>query len=274
MEIAIDDIRYHVETSGAGFPLLLLHGFTGDSSTWTPFNDVWSKHSMLIIPDILGHGKTESPNPLHHYRIESIAHDLKGILDKMGVNQVDILGYSMGGRLALTFALLFPDRVRKVILESASPGLQTEQERERRRLKDAELAQFIIKDGMDLFVDYWEELPLFSTMKRLPTAVQEEIRAQRLRNSQVGLANSLLGMGTGSQPSWWGHPLQQLTCQVLLVTGTEDKKFSEFAKSMCKELKNSTWIAFERCGHAIHVEEPEKFGTIVSDFINTRRISF
>ncbi|MCL6572687.1 MAG: 2-succinyl-6-hydroxy-2,4-cyclohexadiene-1-carboxylate synthase [Bacillus sp. (in: Bacteria)] len=274
MEIAIDDIRYNVETYGEGFPLLLLHGFTGDSSTWTPFYDIWGKHSKLIIPDILGHGKTELSNQIQRYQIEVIAHDLKEILDELGVHQVDLLGYSMGGRLALTFVMLFPDRVRKLIIESASPGLQTKKERELRRRKDAEIAQFIIKNGMETFVDYWEELPLFLSMKRLPPAVKRQIKAQRLDNSTMGLANSLLGMGTGSQPSWWGTPLQQLTCEVLLLTGTEDKKFSDIAGSMLTELKNGSWITFETCGHAIHVEEPEKFGTIVSDFLITRRISF
>jgi 2-succinyl-6-hydroxy-2,4-cyclohexadiene-1-carboxylate synthase len=272
MDIAIDDIRYHVETYGEGFPLLLLHGFTGDSSTWTSFYDVWGAHSKLIIPDILGHGKTESPNQLYRYQIESIAHDIKGILDVLGVNQVDLLGYSMGGRLALTFALLFPDRVRKLVVESASPGLLTDKERELRRMSDAKLSLTINELGVKSFVDYWEDIPLFSSMKRLPSTVKEKIRTQRLRNSASGLANSLLGMGTGSQPSWWGPPLEQLTCDVLLLTGAEDKKFSDIAGRMLKELKRGTWISFETCGHAIHVEEPEKFGTIVSDFLNTRRI--
>jgi 2-succinyl-6-hydroxy-2,4-cyclohexadiene-1-carboxylate synthase len=185
----------------------------------------------------------------------------------MGIDQVDLLGYSMGGRLALTFALLYPGRVRKLILESTSPGLATEDEKQHRRMKDAELANFIKEQGIIAFVDYWEEIPLFSTMKRLPRETQEKIRKQRLKNSPIGLANSLLGMGTGSQPSWWSK-LAELTCEVLLITGSEDHKFCATAKRMMKELKNSSWVVIEGSGHAIHVEEPEKFGTIVSDFLS------
>jgi 2-succinyl-6-hydroxy-2,4-cyclohexadiene-1-carboxylate synthase len=268
MKIISDGIQYHVEVYGEGsIPLVLLHGFTGDASTWTPFYDAWGKQVKLINPDIIGHGKTDSPDVLSRYQIESVAKDLKTILDQLAVKQVDLLGYSMGGRLALTFALLFPNEVRKLILESASPGLATENERHLRRLKDAELAKFINEQGIRSFVDYWEEIPLFQTMKRLPSVQKQIIREQRLNNYPPGLANSLLGMGTGSQPNWWGK-LNELTCEVILLTGEKDKKFCDIANKMMKELKNSSWVVFEGSGHAIHVEEPEKFGTIVSDFLS------
>ena len=219
MKIISDGIQYHVEVCGEGsIPLVLLHGFTGDTSTWTPFYDAWGKQVKLISPDIIGHGKTESPDVLSRYQIESVAKDLKAILEHFDVEQVDLLGYSMGGRLALTFALLFPKRVRKLILESASPGLATEDERQLRRMKDAELAHFIKEQGIRSFVDYWEGIPLFQTMNRLPSAQKQVIREQRLNNSPSGLANSLLGMGTGSQPSWWGK-LNKLTCEVMLLNG-------------------------------------------------------
>ncbi|MGG3466452.1 2-succinyl-6-hydroxy-2,4-cyclohexadiene-1-carboxylate synthase [Neobacillus pocheonensis] len=266
MKLVIDSLRYHVEVCGRGFPLVLLHGFTGDTSTWTSYCDRWGEHSELIIPDIIGHGKTDAPEFSDRYHIEKEAEDLKKILEKLGMEQVDILGYSMGGRLALTFSILFPGHVRKLILESASPGLESEAEREQRRMKDAKLANFIKEDGISAFVDYWEGISLFSTMKRLPQAVQESIRNQRLNNSSSGLANSLLGMGTGSQPSWWQN-LKELSCDVLLLTGSEDKKFCGIAKRMLKEVNNGSWMVIENCGHAIHVEEPEKFGTIVSDFL-------
>jgi 2-succinyl-6-hydroxy-2,4-cyclohexadiene-1-carboxylate synthase len=268
MYVVIDGIRYHVEVRGDGqVPLVLLHGFTGDYSTWTPFCECLGKYRTLITPDIVGHGKTESPDTLSRYHINAAAADLKGILDQLGIKQVDILGYSMGGRLALTFAVLFPEHVRKLILESTSPGLPSESERLHRRMKDAELANFIKVQGLSQFVEYWEDIPLFSTMRRVPSEIQQKIREQRLNNSPTGLANSLLGMGTGSQPSWW-EKLRELTCEVLLLTGAEDRKFCDIAERMVRDLKNSSWIVIEDSGHAIHVEQPEKFGTIVNDFLS------
>jgi 2-succinyl-6-hydroxy-2,4-cyclohexadiene-1-carboxylate synthase len=224
----------------------------------------------LIIPDIIGHGKSEAPDDSSRYQIESAAGDIRTLLDKLEIKQVDILGYSMGGRLALTFALFYPERVRKLILESASPGLETEKERKLRRMKDGELANFIMERGIKDFVDYWEAIPLFSTMDRLPIAAKDAIREQRLANSKIGLANSLKGMGTGSQPSWWDR-LIEVGCKVLLLTGEQDEKFCLIAEKMLKRLKNGTWIVIKNSGHAIHVEEPEKFGTIVSGFLKSNK---
>jgi 2-succinyl-6-hydroxy-2,4-cyclohexadiene-1-carboxylate synthase len=266
MNVLIDDIHYHVELCGDGFPLMLLHGFTGDASTWTPFCEYWGQHSKLIMPDIIGHGQTRSPNKSNRFKIEAAAKDLKKILDKLEVDKVDLLGYSMGGRLALTFAILFPDMVRKLILESASPGLATEKERTDRRMKDAKLANFIMEKGMESFVDYWESIPLFSSMQELPVETKMDIRRQRLSNSPLGLANSLKGMGTGSQPSWW-EELGRISSPVLLLTGDKDEKFCGIAKRMTEKIKNAQWAVINDSGHAIHVEKKEKFGTIVSGYL-------
>jgi 2-succinyl-6-hydroxy-2,4-cyclohexadiene-1-carboxylate synthase len=270
MKVSIDNIQYHVEVSGEGFPFLLLHGFTGDSSTWTPFLKYWDKHSQVIIPDIVGHGKTDSPDQLNAYKMETAAEHLKHLLDHLGVQQVDLLGYSMGGRLALTFVILYPERVRKLILESASPGISDELQRQERRMKDAEVAKLIIDKGVKNFVDYWEDIPLFSSMKSLPLTNRIEIRKQRLSNSSKGLANSLYGMGTGSQPSWWGR-LNEIESEVLLLTGIKDEKFCSIAEKMQKTIKKVNWIVFYESGHTIHVEEEEKFGTIVSDFVSSNQ---
>ncbi|MEH7272212.1 2-succinyl-6-hydroxy-2,4-cyclohexadiene-1-carboxylate synthase [Neobacillus vireti] len=266
MQVNSNGLTYNVEVCGEGFPLLPLHGFTGDSSTWTPFCPVWGKHSRLIIPDIVGHGQTELSEDINRYKMEAVAADLIFILDRLEIEKIDILGYSMGGRLALTIAILYPHRIRKLILESASPGLVTEEERIMRRMKDGELANFINEHGIEAFVDYWEAIPLFSSMDALPEPMKDRIRAQRLSNSSKGLMNSLLGMGTGAQPSWW-EKLQLLSCEVLLVTGEKDEKFCRIAEKMQKYLKKASWIVINGCGHAIHVEQKEKFGTIVSDFL-------
>ncbi|WP_071393755.1 2-succinyl-6-hydroxy-2,4-cyclohexadiene-1-carboxylate synthase [Bacillus tuaregi] len=267
MNVTIDGILYHVDTIGKGFPLLLLHGFTGDSTTWKPFLSQWSQEHQVITVDIIGHGKSASPIEVERYDIQSVAKDIKGILEHLGIEQANVLGYSMGGRLALSFSLLYPQFVYKLILESASPGLETKQEQDNRRIQDTNLSQFIRKNGIERFVDYWENIPLFHTQKKLSLHMQQEIRKQRFENSVIGLSNSLLGMGTGAQPSWWNR-LQELKAETLLLTGEQDQKFCFIAEKMVKKMKHAKWQKFNECGHAIHVEQPEKFGTIVSVFLS------
>ncbi|KON86640.1 esterase [Sporosarcina globispora] len=267
MKYVINGVRYHVDTWGKGFPLLLLHGFTGNSEGWKEFDPFWKDHSKTIALDIIGHGKTESPSDIGHYQIEESAAVINSLLEKMGIWKIDILGYSMGGRLALTFAVNYPEKVRTLILESSSPGLKTEEERHERRLQDAKLADRIRQEGLGNFIDYWESIPLFENQKSLPDKIRTRIRTQRLANSIDGLANSLVGMGTGSQPSWW-EELAHLEMPVLLITGDLDHKFCRIAKEMSKILPNVQWKSIEDTGHAIHVEKPELFGTIVSGFLS------
>ena len=267
MKYVVDGIHYQVDTWGKGFPLLLLHGFTGDLTTWNIFRKDWQEHSKAIALDIIGHGQTDAPEPIEMYHIEAAAHALNSLLDQMDIPRVDVLGYSMGGRLALTFAIKYPNRVRKLILESASPGLDLAEEREARVKQDANMGMFIRQKGIEEFVDYWEEIPLFHSQKKLSVQIRSQIREQRLQNSQIGLSNSLIGMGTGSMPSWWDE-LSAIEAQVLLLTGELDQKFVRIAEKMSKRLKNGKWITVENCGHAIHVEKPEKFGTIISEFLN------
>lgn len=267
MKYVINGIRYHVDTWGTGFPLLLLHGFTGNSEGWKEFAPFWKDHSKTIALDIIGHGKSGSPPDIGQYQIEESAAVINSLLEKMGIGKIDVLGYSMGGRLALTFAVNYPEKVRKLILESATPGLRTEAERHERRIQDKKLSEKIRQEGIKNFIDYWENIPLFQSQKSLPEKIRTRIRCQRLANSIDGLANSLNGMGTGVQPSWWDE-LAHLEMPVLLITGNLDQKFCRIAEEMSKILPNVKWKTAEDAGHAIHVEKPELFGTIVSGFLS------
>lgn len=268
MNFVINGIHYYVDRWGTptGAPLLLLHGFTGNSFSWRSFESYWHEYNVIAV-DIVGHGKTDSPVDVCKYNIESAAGDLYNILDKLEIGQTSILGYSMGGRLALTFAIKYPEKVKKLILESASPGLKTESEREARRIQDERLASRIKESGIEKFVDYWENISLFQTQKKLPESIRQQIRTERLGNNSIGLINSLTGMGTGAQPSWWDE-LDQISAPVFLITGSIDEKFCIIAKSMMDGLKNGKWLTIDECGHAIHVEKPKIFGTIVNEFLS------
>jgi 2-succinyl-6-hydroxy-2,4-cyclohexadiene-1-carboxylate synthase len=267
MRHVIDDIRYNVETYGDGFPAFLLHGFTGDASMWNPFFEKWGEHSKLFAVDIIGHGKTDHPNNVERYRMLSVVDDLFLLMEKLKIQKADFIGYSMGGRLALSFAAKYPTKVRKLVLESASPGLESDMERKKRMEQDSKLADFIEEKGIETFVDYWENIPLFETQKQLADNIRNNMKEQRLNNTIIGLANSLRGMGTGSQPSWWNE-LWDLKIDTLLITGSLDQKFCDIAERMTKRLENSHWINVQGCGHAIHVENSEKFGTIVNGYLS------
>lgn len=266
MFLSIDGISYHIDVQGSGEAVMLLHGFTGNGGTWKETLEILSRSFRTITVDLLGHGQTDSPENPSYYKMEIAAYHLTQILAALNIDQVHLLGYSMGGRLALGTAILYPERIKSLILESSSPGLRTKREREQRMRADQQLAEKILNDGIKSFVHYWENMPLFSSQKMLPVEKQRAIRQSRLKNRPEGLANSLLGMGTGRQPSWWGR-LQELQVPVMIMCGNLDDKFCAIAKEMCKTISTARHVTFPGAGHALHVEQPMKFGTMIREFL-------
>lgn len=249
-KISAGDVGYHGELCGPSYesdqgprPLLLLHGFTGCAGNWKPISpklmasETGHDTRPIIAVDLLGHGQTEAPRDPDRYAIERAVADLEAVLDTLRIERTDLVGYSMGGRLALAFAVLAPGRVVRLVLESASPGLRTPDERTARVTADRALADSIERDGVPAFVDRWERLPLFASQDRLPVERREALRKQRLDNRASGLANSLRGMGTGAQPSFW-EQLPSLQAPTLLITGEEDTKFCAIAEEMHALLSN------------------------------------
>lgn len=270
MKRMIKDLRgvsYHVEISGTGKPLLLLHGFTGSLKTWQFLKpSMEQQHFQLIGIDIIGHGKSGTPADSGRYSMEEAALDLQELLRQLHLVRADVLGYSMGGRLALSFSMMHPECVGRLILESASPGLRTEQERAARRQHDQQLAKKIRLEGLRPFVDFWENIPLFKTQKKLPEVRRQSVREGRLANSVQGLACSLTGMGAGSQPSWWAR-LPDLTLPVLLITGRDDPKFCRIAAEMQEQMHHAVWKVVQAAGHNTHLEQPDAFIRIIQAFL-------
>jgi len=174
-----------------------------------------------------------------------------------------LLGYSMGGRIALYSA--FSGYFRALILESASPGLATPAERQQRQASDEALATRIEQDGIEAFIDYWEKIPLFASQQQLSTEQCQELRAQRLNNRALGLANSLRGVGTGVQPELYTR-LPTLDLPVLLLAGVQDRKFSTIAQRMASQLPQAKLQIIPSAGHTIHLEQPQAFVASVCEF--------
>lgn len=266
MNFVIREALYHVRIKGTGKPVLFLHGFTGDSSTWDEAIDQLSQNAQCIAVDLPGHGKTKMPNDPNRFSTVETCKDLADLLLFLEIQKVDVVGYSMGGRLALSFACLYPEKVGKLVLESASPGLVQVEDRLERQQRDENLAQFIEVNGIEAFVNRWEAIPLFESQKALSADIQQMIRSQRLTNDPTGLAMSLREMGTGNQPSWWDR-LSMLTSSTLLIVGEKDPKFCAIADKMQNLIPSAKKSVILDAGHAIHVEQPRKFGTMLMEFL-------
>ena len=260
-----DGLRLHVERAGHGPPVMLLHGFTGATETWEPLAAALRDRFTTIAVDLPGHGSSGAPADPARYRLDRVADDLARVLDVLGISAAIVLGYSMGGRTALRFALRHPERVTALVLESTSPGIEDPRERDARLLADRALADDIERDGIEAFVDRWERLPLWDTQMALSPAVQEALRAQRLRNDPRGLANSLRGASAGADVPLAAGDLAPVP--VLLIAGALDGKYVALAHRMAALLAHARLVVVPGAGHAVHLEQPAAFGEAVSAFL-------
>jgi 2-succinyl-6-hydroxy-2,4-cyclohexadiene-1-carboxylate synthase len=269
MRVPVNGVHLNVEQTGDGLPLLLLHGFTGSCETWSPFESSLGRHFRLISIDLPGHGQSDSPGEPQRYRMERAAQDVLAILDRLGLNHITVLGYSMGGRLALHVVLAAPDRIRALVLESTSPGIPDSDDRAIRIESDEELAQVLEHEGIETFVDRWERQTLFSSQTRLTAAARARLREQRLRNNPAGLAGSLRGAGAGAQKSLWGQ--LPVVCQpTLIIVGAEDTKYRRIGCEMAEALPVASLVVVPRAGHTVHLEQPSAFEQQVLNFLSRR----
>jgi 2-succinyl-6-hydroxy-2,4-cyclohexadiene-1-carboxylate synthase len=279
LEGDLPSIDYVCQASGPakgrayGTGLLLLHGFTGCKENWDRLVERLSSKRCVIAIDLLGHGESRAPTDARRYRMAQAAADLADVVNQLYASgtvpskKMDLLGYSMGGRLALFFALEYPQWVRRLVLESASPGLASEAERQQRRKSDEALAEMIERDGIEAFVRGWENMALFSSQSRLPHEVRQKLREQRLHSNPVGLANSLRGMGSGVQPALWER-LVELKMPVQLIAGELDTKFTAINRQVAAGIPSCQLEVIAGAGHTVHLEQFDVFAEKVTSFLD------
>lgn len=228
--------------------LILLHGFTHTGSSWGPVIEALGKRYRALAPDIRGHGSRAAEKPV---TLEAVIADVGALTP----DPFTLVGYSMGGRIALHVALAGPESVRRLVLIGASPGIADPGERRARHEADEALAGEIESSTIEEFARRWAQNPVLAG---LPPWVHEE----RLRNTPSGLARALRGLGTGALPSVWNR-LGELAMPVALVVGERDHKFREIAERMAAELADAEMVVVPGVGHAVHLEAPAAVASVI-----------
>ncbi len=243
-------------------PLVFLHGFLGDVRDWHEIAESFAEDFRCIAVDLPGHGKTPVSQFRHEDDLSSVARALFCFLDALDIDSCSIVGYSMGGRLALCMALMEPKRVARLVLESASPGLRSEDERQRRAEDDRRLERRLLESDFAAFIEEWYAQPMFASMRDSEYARrQARFRAfmdQRLENDPEQLARALRLMSVARQPSLWQEWAKSRT-PTLLLAGERDSKFRAIASDMAALRQDADTKVLASCGHNLHFEEPEAY---------------
>lgn len=262
----IDGLTLNAERTGSGPPVVLLHGFTGSTTTWRSLSTLLAPQFEVIAVDIVGHGASDSPPAVDRYRMRSCVDDLVAALHALGHAHASWLGYSMGARTALQLAVHHPEVVDALVLEGATPGLPDPEERSARITSDEALADRIERDGLEAFVDFWQSISLWDTQDGLSAETVDALRRQRMNNNGLGLSNSLRGMGTGAQEPVHDR-LHEVDVPVLLLSGALDRKFTAIGGEIAAQLPAGEQCVVAGAGHAVHLEDPAAFETAVATFL-------
>jgi 2-succinyl-6-hydroxy-2,4-cyclohexadiene-1-carboxylate synthase len=254
-------------------PLVLLHGFTGAADTWAPFVAALAARAdfgrAVWAVDLVGHGRSPRPGTPSEHAIPRQAEDVAATLAALGLRRSVWLGYSMGGRVALTCAAQAPGEPQALVLVGASPGIADPVARAARAAADERLARAIEEDGLAAFVDRWAALPIFATQARLGDGHAATMRQQRLRNDPAALAASLRFAGQGVMPPL-ADELPGIAVPVLLVAGALDAKYRALAETMADVLPDGQVAIVPDAGHAVQLEEPAALAALVAVWLARR----
>ncbi len=240
-----------------GRPVVLLHGFTRSSESWSAITPQCGNVRDFYAIDLMGHGQSPSPRYAEDpeaYSMEYQAACVLDALDSMGIQKPHLAGYSMGGRLALYLALHHPGHFTSLAAISAGPGIGDEEKRLHRAGLDQQLAEDIVSKGLAWFLDAWNRHPMLKGSSRDARAI-DCLSADRWSQSAHGLAGSLLGMGQGAQQPLW-HLLPGLTIPILCITGAEDTHYTDIVARMAERLPSLQSVVLPRAGHDILTDAP------------------
>jgi 2-succinyl-6-hydroxy-2,4-cyclohexadiene-1-carboxylate synthase len=250
-------IRLHMHDSGprGGAAILWLHGFLGSGADFAPLAADMGPGLRHLAPDLPGHGATEATR-LSDHAMPATAEALLAWLSAEGVTRPDVVGYSMGGRLALHLAATARDRFGSVVAVSATPGLADPAEAAQRRAADRRLACRLMTEPLPAFLDFWYAQPLFAGLDSASPRIAA-MNERRLRQVPAGLARSLRAMGTGAMAPLW-DALPGLSAPIDAIVGAEDAKFRAIGERMAASGRVRVHIV-AGAGHAPHLEQPGRF---------------
>lgn len=258
------DVRLSYFVAGEGLPVTLLHGFTQNGRSWQEVISKMPEGWMWIVPDLRGHGETGT-RPGAPCTMDACTGDLAMLWDHLGIERSHLVGYSMGGRLALHVAARRPQRIHSLLTIGAHAGLD-EEAREGRRRGDEALAQRIETEGLEAFVNYWSSLPLFAGLERRGPSFVAQVRAERMSNHIAGLAASLRGMGAGAMEPLWDD-LAHVPLRGTFVAGQLDHGYVASARRLAATVPKGRVEIVLRAGHPVHQERPDAFAHVLASHL-------
>lgn len=265
MSSEADTVWPHTVSGNAGPPVCMLHGFLGSRDDWSETAELLCHVAQCYLPDLPAHGSWRGSGAIPS--ITDAARQLESLRIARVGEAWHVVGYSMGGRLALHYALFYPASVRSLTLVSASPGIESEAARMERRRSDAIWAQKMRQLPADVFLDEWYGQKVFSSLSRRPDVLNAII--QRRRDSvSTGAAAILEAWGQGAVPAAWNQ-MREIQCPCQVIVGSEDSAYVSMTARLSALCPKFRIVIVEKAGHTVHLEQPREVAACVRSIIVT-----
>lgn len=268
-KITINGVDYHYQakiTDPSQPVFVMLHGFLGSKHDFDKSIKDFSGQYLTI--DLLGFAdnRQQSIEPSRFSQSQQIA-DLSQIFTALSLKNIYLCGYSMGGRIAIAFALKYPQMIKHLILESTTAGIADKERRLQRQIHDHRLADKVLQVGMDDFIHDWENMPLFASQKNTSETDFAFMHQQRIDQDPTNVANSLREMGTGQQPNHWDELDTLNDLPVDIIAGEKDQKFVKIGHLLQQKIPSAKLSIVSGVGHNIHFEAPKYFADFLMKLV-------
>lgn len=242
--------------------MVVLHGFTQTGRLFGPFGEHLSASHALVAVDLPGHAGSDS---VRADLLETAALVAEAVRAAIGAEPCDMLGYSLGARVALHVLTGTDLAVGRTVFIGATGGIEDPDDRARRRESDDLMADELETSGdVDRFLADWLQGPMFDRLSALGAAAE----AERRRNTAPGLASSLRLCGAGAQEPLWDR-LENLSGPILAMAGADDTRFASHALRIARLVPRAVASLVPGGGHAVHLAQPDQAWRIVDHWLGT-----
>lgn len=237
-------------------PLICIHGFGGSGLDFEALSRQMNPGFNTIGVNVPGHGGLDvSSDPLNK---------ILNTAQRFNQAPIVVLGYSMGGRIALRLALTGKLNIAHLILIGTTPGISNPELRLARIHFEREISKRLKGDSPRDFESWWRSLAPIKTQSSMPEPYQSQMRQRRALNHLGHLDEMLAVFGTSSMPSMWSD-LEHITVATDLFVGGRDQKYLDIARKIKDIMPRANCTTIEGCGHAPHLEAPAATADCLND---------
>jgi pimeloyl-ACP methyl ester carboxylesterase len=254
----VNGTRLFYTLAGNGHPLVLIHGFSLDMHMWDDQFETFARHYHVLRYDLRGFGRSALPDALSYGHED----DLKALLDYLGIKRADVIGLSLGGMIAIDFALTYPDSIRALVpVDAGLAGFAMSAEWNARTNLIREIAR---ERGIPAAKESWLDHPLFGPIGERPEAAG---RLAQMVTDYSGWHFINDDPAVSPRP----HAAQRLgdiKAATLIVLGERDlPDFHQMAGELERQVPGACKVVLPKVGHMANMEDPAGFNAITLQFL-------